>query len=140
VWLAILVYGGSLFDALLALGYLQDGGGEANPLMDLALAHSTTLFLGLKIGLTGAGVWGLAAHQQWPLAVRGLHALVLGYGMVVVYHLVLTYNVGSMPTARDGKGRRCTDSDAASAERGTRAGCGTRGLASGGQSPCGSTM
>jgi hypothetical protein len=39
--------------------------------------------------LTGAGVWGLAAHQQWPLAVRGLHGLTFGYGAVLVYHLVL---------------------------------------------------
>jgi hypothetical protein len=35
------------------------------------------------------GVWLLAAHQQFPLAQRGLHGLTLGYGVVLVSHLVL---------------------------------------------------
>jgi hypothetical protein len=89
VVLALFVGVSSLLDALLTLRYLQDGGGEANPLMHLAIAHSQTLFLALKIGITGAAVWVLAAHQQWPLAMRGLYGLVLGYGAVLVYHLVL---------------------------------------------------
>jgi Domain of unknown function (DUF5658) len=89
VGLAVLVYGCSILDALLTLLYLQDGGGEANPLMYFILDHSPTLFLPLKIGITGTAVWLLAAHQQWPLAVRGLHGLALGYGAVLVYHLVL---------------------------------------------------
>jgi hypothetical protein len=55
----------------------------------LALTSGTTLFLPLKIGLTGSGVWVLAAHHQWPLAARGLHALTLGYGIVLLYHLIL---------------------------------------------------
>jgi hypothetical protein len=72
---------------------LQQRGQEANPLLALALTGGTVLFLPLKISLTGAGVWVLAAHQQWPLAARGLHALALGYGMVLVYHLVLNFNL-----------------------------------------------
>jgi hypothetical protein len=39
--------------------------------------------------LTGVGVWVLAAHQQFPLAQRGLHGVALGYGVVLLYHLVL---------------------------------------------------
>jgi hypothetical protein len=31
----------------------------------------------------------LAAHQQWSLAVRGLSGLALGYGVVLVSHVVL---------------------------------------------------
>jgi Domain of unknown function (DUF5658) len=87
--LAVLVDVSSLLDALLTLRYLAAGGGEANPLMHLAITHSQTLFLALKIGLTGVAVWVLAAHQQWPLAVRGLSGLAFGYGAVLVYHLVL---------------------------------------------------
>jgi Domain of unknown function (DUF5658) len=90
VGLAVLVYVCSILDAPLTLRYLHNGGGEANPLLRLALVHSQTLFLALKIGITGAAVWFLAAHQQWPLAVRGLHGLALGYGTVLVYHLVLS--------------------------------------------------
>ena len=57
VVLALFVAASSLLDALLTLLYLEDGGGEANPLMHLAIAHSQTLFLAVKIGLTGPAVW-----------------------------------------------------------------------------------
>ena len=68
--LALFVLAGSLLDALLTLRHLHQGGSEANSIMHLALTHSQTLFLAVKIGLTGAAVWVLAAHQQWPLALR----------------------------------------------------------------------
>jgi|SoiMethySBSTD1v2_1073268.scaffolds.fasta_scaffold70493_1 formate hydrogenlyase subunit 3/multisubunit Na+/H+ antiporter MnhD subunit len=93
VTLAFFVCVGSLLDAFLTLGHLAHGGEEANPLLALALAHSPTLFLQLKIGLTGVGVWVLAAHQQLPLAARGLQGLALGYGTVLVYHLVLCWRL-----------------------------------------------
>jgi hypothetical protein len=89
VGLALVVYGCAILDALLTLLHLEDGGSEANPLMQLALVQSSTLFLAVKIGLTGPVVWLLAAHQQWPLAVRGLYGLALAYGAVLLYHLVL---------------------------------------------------
>ena len=89
VVLAALIYMSSILDALLTLRYLEAGGGEANPLMALILDDSPALFVPLKIGMTGAAVWVLAAHQQWPLAIRGLYGLALGYGAVLVYHLVL---------------------------------------------------
>ena len=89
VVLALCVVVGSLLDALLTLLYLENGSGEANPLMHLALVYGPTVFVALKLGITGVAVWLLAAHQQWPLAVRGLYGLALGYGAVLVYHLVL---------------------------------------------------
>jgi hypothetical protein len=91
VVLALLVFVGSLLDALFTLRHLHQGGQEANPLLALALTDGTALFLHLKISLTGVGVWMLAAHQQFPLAARGLHGLALGYGAVLVYHLVLCW-------------------------------------------------
>ena len=87
--LALLIFVSSLLDALLTLRHLYHGGQEANPLLAMALTNSTLLFLQLKIGLTGVGVWWLAAHQQFPLAQRGLHGLTLSYGVVLVYHFVL---------------------------------------------------
>ena len=89
VVLALLIFVSSLLDALLTLRHLQHGGQEANPWLALALTHGTPRFLQLKIGMTGGGVWLLAAHQQFPLARRGLHGLSLGYGVVLAYHLVL---------------------------------------------------
>jgi len=91
VVLALLVCAGTLLDALLTLGHLARGGAEANPVLALALPYSPALFLQLKIGLTGASVCVLAAHQQFPLAARGLHGLALSYGTVLVYHLVLCW-------------------------------------------------
>ena len=91
--LAVLVYVSSLLDALLTLRYLEEGGGEANPLMRLALAYGPTVFVALKLSITGMAVWVLAAHQQWPLAVRGLYGLVLGYGAVLLYHGVLCWRL-----------------------------------------------
>ena len=93
VGLAVLVSVCSALDALLTLQHLHNGGEEANPLLHLALSHSPTLFLILKSSLTGAGVWVLAVHQQFPLAARSLYTLALGYGLVLVYHLVLCWRV-----------------------------------------------
>lgn len=89
VILALFVCVASLLDALLTLSHLARGGEEANPVLALALTHGTPLFLQLKMGLTVAGVWILAAHQQVPLAAHGLYGLALGYGTLLVYHLLL---------------------------------------------------
>jgi hypothetical protein len=89
VGLAVLVSVGSSLDALLTLLYVQGGGSEANPLMHLTLVHSSTLFLVCKISLTVAGVWVLAAHQQWPLATSALAGLALLYGLVLGSHCLL---------------------------------------------------
>jgi Domain of unknown function (DUF5658) len=84
----------SALDAYLTLCSLQDGGSEANPLMALVLAHGDMMFLWCKIGLTSLGAWFLAAHQQFPLAFRGLQGLALGYGLLVGYHLLLVWGTG----------------------------------------------
>ncbi len=91
--LAVLVTVASLLDALLTLLHIQEGGSEANPLMALALATGPTGFVLLKLSLTGVSVWVLAVHQQWPLAVRGLRGLALGYGLVLAYHCGLSWHV-----------------------------------------------
>ena len=88
--LAVLIDVGSVLDAVLTLLHLDNGGIEANPLMHLALAHGPTVFVAVKLSLTGVAVWVLAAHQQWPLAQYALHGLTLGYGGVLVYHLILS--------------------------------------------------
>jgi hypothetical protein len=93
VVLALLIVVGSVLDAVLTLLHLQDGGSEANPLMSLALAHGPTAFVALKLSLTGGAAWWLAAHQQWPLAQCGLHGLAFGYGVVLVYHLILSLHL-----------------------------------------------
>jgi hypothetical protein len=93
VGLIVLVCTCSILDALLTLLHLQDGGGEANPLMYLALAYGPTFFVVLKLSITCVAVWILAVHQYFPLAARGLHGLALGYGMVLAYHLTLIWRL-----------------------------------------------
>ena len=88
VVLALCVVIGSFLDALLTLDHLAHGGTEANP-GGCAFTHSTARFLQLKMGLTGVGVWILAAYHQYPLAARGLYGLALVYGAVLFYHLLL---------------------------------------------------
>ena len=79
--LALWVCLASVADAYLTLCHLQAGGHEGNPVMALALAYGDTVFCWVKLGLTTLGMWVLAAHQQFPLA--------LGYGGLLLYHLVL---------------------------------------------------
>ncbi len=89
VVLVLLVLVSSVLDALLTLLHLQDGGGEANPLMALALAHSHALFLALKLSITGVLACFLAVHHHYPLAQSGLRWLTVSYGVVLAYHLLL---------------------------------------------------
>lgn len=89
VVLAVFVLICSALDALFTILHIQHGGQEANPLMALALAHGYTTFVGVKMALTGAGVWFLAAHQQFPLASKALPSLGCVYVVLLAYHLVL---------------------------------------------------
>jgi uncharacterized protein DUF5658 len=89
VVLTLGVFLASLGDAGLTLHHLAQGGSEANMLMAWALSKGDTPFLGLKIGLTGVGVWCLAAHQQYTLARYGLYSLALVYGVLLSSHALL---------------------------------------------------
>jgi Domain of unknown function (DUF5658) len=91
--LAVFVYGCAILDAFLTLLSLHAGEAETQPLMRRTLVNSPTLMLAVKLGSTGPAVWLLAAHQQWPLAVRSLYGLALVYGAVLVYHLVVCWRL-----------------------------------------------
>lgn len=90
--LAVFVYGCAILDALFTLLYLYAGGPHVHALVRRNLVQSPALILAVKIGLTGPAVWFLVVHQQWPLALRGLYGLALGYGAVLVYHLVVCWS------------------------------------------------
>jgi hypothetical protein len=90
VMLLFIVIGASVLDALFTLLFLQDGGGEANPLMAVILNHGYTPFVGIKMALTGIGAWFLAAHQHLPLAIGGLYVLAVGYmGLLGIHAAIL---------------------------------------------------
>jgi Domain of unknown function (DUF5658) len=87
--LLFFVVGASILDALCTLLFIQSGGDEANPLMSLVLSHGETPFVGIKMAATVIGAWFLAAHQYFPLAFKGLHALAAGYGALLFTHAVI---------------------------------------------------
>jgi hypothetical protein len=91
--LVILGLVGSALDAYLTLLHVQHGGQEANPLMAHMLAYGDMWFVAIKMALTGTGVWVLAAHQQFPLALRALHGFTGLYVALLAYHLVLRYGI-----------------------------------------------
>jgi hypothetical protein len=81
----------SAIDALFTLLYLQQGGSEANPVMALALNKGVTMFVSLKMGLTGLGTSLLAIHENSWLGRKSLQALALTYSMLLLYHFLLFY-------------------------------------------------
>jgi hypothetical protein len=87
--LLFVVVGASILDALCTLLFIQSGGGEANPLMSLVLSHGETPFVGIKMAATAIGAWFLAAHQHFPLAFKGLHALAGGYVALLFTHAII---------------------------------------------------
>jgi hypothetical protein len=76
----------SVLDALFTLLYINRGGGEANPLMDFALQLGPTMFLLIKMGLTGIGVTILALHQNFRAGLRGLYGIYCLYMLLLGYH------------------------------------------------------
>jgi hypothetical protein len=62
-------------------------------LLIVLLEQSMYLLRSRPLDLAGVAVWLLAAHQQWPLAARGLYGIALGYGAVLVYHLLLCWRI-----------------------------------------------
>lgn len=89
VLLVLFVMLASICDALLTLIHLENGGSEANPMMALILHQGTEPFLQVKLGLTGAGAWLLAAHERFPLAFHSLHCMAVVYGLLLMFHGML---------------------------------------------------
>ncbi len=87
--LALWVTTASALDALLTLVYISNGGGEANPFMDLALSQGNFLFVLIKMSLTCVGAWALSVLQQFPLANRLLNGLALMYAALIGLHVLI---------------------------------------------------
>lgn len=79
----------SALDALFTLIYISNGGGEANPVMSLALTYGTSTFVNLKMGITCFGVWTLSVFQYVPLAGLVLLCLTLIYLGIMGLHAIL---------------------------------------------------
>ena len=91
VLLVLFVVVASVLDAVFTLCHLQNGAREANPIMAFGLAHGPKSFVYLKMALTCLGAWGLAVHQNFPLAYWSLHSFAGVYAMLLVAHVVFFF-------------------------------------------------
>lgn len=87
--LACVIIACSILDALLTLLHIERGGGEANPVMAVAIDFGMTAFVGLKMALTTLGIGLLALHQNFRLGLRGLYGMTLIYLALLVYHGII---------------------------------------------------
>ncbi len=85
IWVMI----SSALDALFTLVHTTAGGGEANPVMALALAYDLNLFVTVKMATAASGSWILAVLQQFMLASQGLYTLAVVYLGIMALHATL---------------------------------------------------
>jgi hypothetical protein len=79
----------SILDALLTLLYIERGGGEANPVMAMAIDFGMTAFVSLKMALTIFGIGLLTLHQNFRLGLRGLYGIAILYLLLLAYHGII---------------------------------------------------
>ena len=84
--LAYMIISCSILDALLTLLYIERGGGEANPVMAVAIDFGMTAFVGVKMALTIFGIGLLTLHQNFRLGLRGLYSVTIIYLVLLAYH------------------------------------------------------
>lgn len=89
IWLVLLIMVCSALDALFTLLYISNGGGEANPYAALLISYGATTFVSVKMAITGAGAWVLAALQQFVAAYLALYGMMLLYLAVMALHVML---------------------------------------------------
>lgn len=85
-------------DAGLTLELLKAGASELNPLMNKLLSINVTLFTAAKMALTGAGIIVLVLASRYRLfgrirVAQGLHGVLIGYLLLVLYELALLASV-----------------------------------------------
>jgi hypothetical protein len=81
------IVGLSLLDAWYTLDLLQSGATEANPLMRAALHLGDRPFVIIKTVVTILATSFLCLHKNWPLGRVCLAAALVGYSVLVLYHL-----------------------------------------------------
>lgn len=91
IWLVLFIMVCSALDALFTLLYISNGGQEANPYAALLMSYGDTTFVSVKMAITGAGTWVLAALQQFVSAYLALYGMMLLYLAVMALHAMLWF-------------------------------------------------
>ena len=87
--LAVSLFGLNVADAFLTLVFLQEGGAEANPLMDKVVQLGENAFLFEKLFVGGIWIFVLTIFNKFRVARYGVYMLFSSYGAVLVYHFYL---------------------------------------------------
>jgi hypothetical protein len=84
IWLLLVsIFLFQILDAFMTLAHIHRGGIELNPVMGALIAHGNGVFLGVKLGVSSAGLWFLGIHKNFPFVKPGLAILfVLFLGVV----------------------------------------------------------
>jgi Domain of unknown function (DUF5658) len=78
-----------IIDAFSTLHIMDNGGGEANPLMDWMIQRGVGWFIFVKFCTAIVGFMVLAVHRFFPLCRPLAGVLLLAYGGIVCYHVYL---------------------------------------------------
>ena len=103
LWPLLLVLGIfflNIFDAFCTLIWLQRGGSEGNPLMDLAIQAGDSVFLFQKCIVAGLWLLVLLVHKNFRIARIGLWVLLVVYGVLAAYHAFLAIFASCMILGR----------------------------------------
>ena len=92
IFLVLFIMVCSALDALFTLIFISNGGGEANPYTALLMTYGDTTFVGIKMAMTGAGTWVLAALQKFLPAYLALHVLTILYLGLLGLHALLWFH------------------------------------------------
>ncbi len=88
----VLIMLSSLVDALATLWYIQHGGAEANPLMQYCIDIHISVFLYIKLIMTGTGTMILLLFLPTSrLARAGIQIILWVYWFILMYHLFLIF-------------------------------------------------
>lgn len=83
----VAVVGLSVLDAWFTLDLIASGATEANPVMRAALDLGDRAFVLIKTVVTIVATGFLCLHKNWPLGRLCLTLALLGYSVLVLYHL-----------------------------------------------------
>jgi hypothetical protein len=86
----------NILDAFFTLRWLEMGGGEGNPLMDMLIQTNVQIFLLQKCVVVGLWLVILVIHKNFRIARVGLWTALILYTGILFYHFVLQ-SVGPPP-------------------------------------------
>jgi hypothetical protein len=93
LWALVGVLGLIVIDTFSTLYIIGHGGGEANPIMRWMLELSPISFALVKLATAVAAFLLLSVHRYFPVARALVTVLLVAYGLLVGYHVLLLLRI-----------------------------------------------